>query len=687
MKAMRNYLDLAAASARVHKKQNLMTRLCILLAVYLVAAIFTMADMEIRTLRRQTIQQVGSWHAVFGEVDDDQIAVLRARPEVTASSRYIVCNYNTGSGWSIAGRDTAVVGCDENFTADIMPSAALTEGRWPQTAGEAVISENARQNGIALGDTVTLTTPRGEHDYIVCGFTPATALLGKNDALGLMLSTEGAAALFAGAEDLRQATALYLRLSEFCCMNRAIADMAAQLDIPAENVAANTQLMMLSLQPSQSSFVLALYGVAAVLLVLVLAAGVLMIAGTMNSNVANRTQFFGLLRCLGATPRQIMAYVRREALQWCAAAIPPGLALAAVTSWGLCALLKALSPVYFDEMPVFEISPVGLACGALAGLLAVTLAARGPAKRAAQASPLAAVTGNAGAAGGSGRLRLPLARRAEVTLGIHHAAGSKKNLLLIAGSFALSIVLFLGFSCFFDFMNHALKAVGPDMPDLTFAAAGQESLPAGLAGRLYGDPAVRRLLLDGEPVEDEAQLAQPRRLAGVQLQKDAAEADVARLRALAGEGVAFSDKRQGNLETQGLYLAMQVFVYGFLAAIALIAVMGIFNQLSVSAAARARQYGVMRAIGLSDAQLYRMLLAEAAVYAVCGCVLGLAAGLPLHYACFTSLVTNRWGDAWSLPWKPLLLIVTLVAASALLAVRGPARRLRAGSIIDTIAAP
>ena len=42
---MKHYLDLIAISAGRHKKQTRMTRLCIVLAVFLVTVIFGMADM------------------------------------------------------------------------------------------------------------------------------------------------------------------------------------------------------------------------------------------------------------------------------------------------------------------------------------------------------------------------------------------------------------------------------------------------------------------------------------------------------------------------------------------------------------------------------------------------------------------------------------------------------------------
>ena len=46
---MKHYLELVPISARVHRKQNRMSIFCIILAVFLVTAIFGMADMFIRS--------------------------------------------------------------------------------------------------------------------------------------------------------------------------------------------------------------------------------------------------------------------------------------------------------------------------------------------------------------------------------------------------------------------------------------------------------------------------------------------------------------------------------------------------------------------------------------------------------------------------------------------------------------
>ena len=72
--------------------------------------------------------------------------------------------------------------------------------------------------------------------------------------------------------------------------------------------------------------------IAGTLFLLVLIAGVLMISSSMNSSVAQRTKFFGMMRCIGMSKQQIVRFIRLEALNWCKTAVPIGLALGIVAS-------------------------------------------------------------------------------------------------------------------------------------------------------------------------------------------------------------------------------------------------------------------------------------------------------------------------------------------------------------------
>ena len=81
---------------------------------------------------------------------------------------------------------------------------------------------------------------------------------------------------------------------------------------------------------------------AVIFFVLILTAGVLMISSSINSNVTQRTKFFGMMRCIGMSKQQIIHFVKLEALNWCKTAIPIGILLGIIVTWGLCAILRFL---------------------------------------------------------------------------------------------------------------------------------------------------------------------------------------------------------------------------------------------------------------------------------------------------------------------------------------------------------
>ena len=192
------------------------------------------------------------------------------------------------------------------------------------------------------------------------------------------------------------------------------------------------------------------------LFILILLAGVLMISGSINSTVAQRTKFFGMMRCIGMSRQQLKRFVRLEALNWCKTAIPIGIVLGTISTWALCAIMHFVVQEEFSTIPLFGISPIGIISGIVMGLVTVLLAARAPARQAAKVSPMAAVSGNGENASGARRAVRIGRFSIEISLGAHHAKSARKNLILMTGSFALSIILFLTFSVLLDFVGYLL---------------------------------------------------------------------------------------------------------------------------------------------------------------------------------------------------------------------------------------
>ena len=122
------------------------------------------------------------------------------------------------------------------------------------------------------------------------------------------------------------------------------------------------------------------------------------------------------------------------------------------------------------QTPLFAVSPVGIVCGVVVGVLTVLLSSLAPARRAAGVSPVAAVSGNDGRGSRAARPMRRTGRRVEVALGIHHAVESRKNLLLMTGSFALSILLILAFSVMVQWVQLALNPLQPWAPDVFYSS-------------------------------------------------------------------------------------------------------------------------------------------------------------------------------------------------------------------------
>lgn len=170
----------------------------------------------------------------------------------------------------------------------------------------------------------------------------------------------------------------------------------------------------------------------------------------------------------------------------------------------------------------------------------------------------------------------------------------------------------------------------------------------------------------------------------IQLRHDATDEDVDALRMIADTDCIFSDRRADNQNVLGAGYAFHLFIYGFLFLIALVTICNIVNCVAMSVEARKKQYGSLRAIGLSVRQLTRMVIAETLAYAVSGGILGIGIGLALNKKLFTMLVTTRWHEVWSFPSLELCIILCVMSLSVFLALKYPLKSLRQMSIIDTI---
>ena len=788
---MKNYLELVPLYTKAHRKQNLMSIFCIFLSVFLVATIFGMADMYIRSQLLKTKQEDGNWHIVLSKISDEEAALIAARPDVKVLSCYGVLNYHLDMGYKVVDKDVVICGSDEAEVTDIY-AGTVSEGSFPRKENEVLVSGNVKKElGLTIGDQISIRDATGtEYPYTISGFADDLPMIMSKDIYGVFMNTAAFRDFYPGVVDGEPDDYDSCFLVQFRnprTIRKSIDDIKEQFHLSHDQVGEQAMLLGLLGQSDEGNlFMMMIYAAAAILSVLVLLAGILMIASSLNSNIAGRTEFFGMLRCVGATPKQIIRIVHREALSLCTYAIPASIVLGMIVIWVLCALLRTLSPMYFATMPAFAISLPSIAAGVIIGILTVLLASRAPAKRASKASPLAAVTGNANDTAPVRRAANTPLCKVDTTLGIHHARASRKNFLLVVSYFALSIILFLSFSTTVDFMKHAIKALSPWSPDISVISPDNKcTVDRSLIPVLQDNPVVKRafgrmfaydlptvtngrenttmlisyeeqqfkwakkylldgslqevqeqigtglivaapqynnhseiqvgdsvtLIIDGQPTEititgmvSECPFNTPdgdiiicsedtfRQLTGaedytiidIQLTGKATDNDIDAIRSLVGTGCTFSDQRIDKQSVMGANYSFKLFIYGFLFLIAMVTICNIINCVAMSVEARMKQYGGLRAIGLSDRQLKKMIIAETSTYAVSGGVCGIVLGLALNKKLFEILVSYRWGEPWSLPGAELGIIIGIVMISVILAIRGPIRKIREMSIVDTL---
>ena len=463
---MKSYLSLIPISAKVRKRQNYMTILCIVISVLLVTTIFSMADMAIRAENARLQDSHGSWHIQLENISQNIAEEIRQRSDVMAVGWSDVFNFNADQSYYINEKKAVLYSADETYLTCLVNG--IEEGKYPQNDDEIVLSSNAKFAwDVQLGDRVTLYTPAGNTDFTVSGFGSDDKEYYQGQTYLVAISmTQSAFAAIMEKNNITSSPVCYVQFQNASKASRAISEIQEQYDLLEGSISENTAIMGIAGQSSHTS-ISSFYQIAAILFVLVLLAGVLMISGSMNSNVTQRTKFFGMMRCIGASRQQIIRFVRLEALNWCKTAVPVGLILGTAISWGVCASLRYGIGGEFAAMPVFALSPVGLICGAVIGIATVLLAAQSPAKRAAKVSPVAAVSGNmANTASKKHASKLYLGCIEQI-LGFHHATVSKKNWFLMTASFSLSIILLLCFSVGLDFARELLPSLRSWQPDIT----------------------------------------------------------------------------------------------------------------------------------------------------------------------------------------------------------------------------
>ncbi|WP_368498719.1 FtsX-like permease family protein [Herbiconiux sp. A18JL235] len=416
---------------------------------------------------------------------------------------------------------------------------------------------------------------------------------------------------------------------------------------------------------STVAFVLALLG--GVFIVIATYVGAVVTANTFATIIAGRTRTIALLRLLGASATSRRRAVAGEGLLVGVVGAVLGALLGVLVSAGLVAVAMAsgLAPVLSYEwvQPVIVLPVVVV-------VVTTWAASWAGSRRVLDVSPMQAT-------GGAHEVRYEDARK-----GRGRNVAALVLLLLGGGLLALGVVVGVA-----NPVGILPAVLGGVLSFTGFVLGAQLVMPAALrlVGRLFGRGASARLASENAVRYPERSTRTTIGLViGVTLVTMFAVASGSYQRVLE---TAFPGGPDGAVQLDAIILTTVVIFSVLLGFSALIAAVGMVNNLSLSVMQRTRELGLLRALGFTSGQLRRMIAVESAQLTVAAVLVGLLLGVFYGWAGAQSLLASLPGTGgFVVPVVPLWLLAAVVVAAALLTLAASVAPTRRATRISPVVA-
>lgn len=390
-------------SLSANRTRNLVAICAIALTALLFTSLFTIALSINEGFQQANFRQAGGYaHGSFKRMTEEQYNVLKEDPLIAEQgvSRFLGAPSEPPFNKSI----TEIRSADENYAK--FSFATPTTGRLPEEGTDEAAMDTSVLELLGvepeLGKKITLTFDVGANSakqttqtFTLCGWwekdeaMPASEVFIPNSRVDEVLAEVG------GVTDNMTGTwNMDVMLESGSAhidadMQQILADNGYQ----SEDVAAANYIdygvnwgytganLAENFDPTTAIFIV-------VMLLLILFTGYLIIYNVFQISVAGDVRFYGLLKTIGTTPRQIRRMIRQQALLLSVVGIPIGLVLGWIVG-------KALVPVVISQLDgvssVTSTSPWIFVGSALFALVTVFISCLRPGRMAGRVSPIEAL--------------------------------------------------------------------------------------------------------------------------------------------------------------------------------------------------------------------------------------------------------------------------------------------------------
>lgn len=395
---------LSVKSFKAAGRRNITAAVAIAMTTVLFTALFTIM-MSINTnYESYTFRQIGGYaHGTFKDVTSQQASMIESNSKVKAVGRRITAGIITDGGFAKIPAEISYM--DDNNAK--WSYINLSKGHMPEAEDE-IIMDTAALDALGvdpeIGAKIKLTYDMLDVDSTVGSRTDTFRLVGWWDYDDIspvhFINVSEAyvrkveqAAFGGGADHLREDINVMFRTS--IGIEENMKTVENELGFQSDDLDKDGYVRYgvnwgYTASQAADGIDLEMVAAAAALLILIIMTGYLIIYNIFRISVSSDIRYYGLLKTVGVTPRQLRRIVRQQAMMLCAEGCPAGLVIGYLAG-------RVLMPVIMESTSLgtscveVSISPVIFAASALFSIVTVFLSCARPARMASKVSPVEAV--------------------------------------------------------------------------------------------------------------------------------------------------------------------------------------------------------------------------------------------------------------------------------------------------------
>jgi len=396
---MRSYSDITLKYLNKNKKRSLFTIIGIILSLALISGVGFLGLSFRDFMYDRAIANNGNYEFGIFNVNKDIVDTLRndVDLEKVGAITNAVEGYLTLEG---KGENSIyITEQDETYLTEIT-STELTEGEYPKSSKELILNSKAKEVlGINIGDNIKLREVQFDEnankvltdnykEYKVVGFikeqyeTDNSTFSGKT-LLDNLKENKEYAILFTVINSKNKVDLVNEKFDNL------------QLDREVNHININNDLLALRGESSYKGINTTIEQMIIFVLGIIILASIFLIYNAINISVTERVAQFGILRSIGATPKQVSNIVIREGLVMCLLSIPFGVIFGFLGVWTTVKILDAqISNMFGGGQLIVKFYLSIILFTLIVGSITIFIATLGPAKKAGKVSPISVIKVN-----------------------------------------------------------------------------------------------------------------------------------------------------------------------------------------------------------------------------------------------------------------------------------------------------